>query len=324
MPRKRTSAAAEVPSAGDVSSPRPSPCPSFCEGDSQAPREYRWQQDDEVSHCPICGTKFSHTIRKHHCRQCGRIVCDECSPQRLRLPTLPHEGKVRVCTPCCAELGERQAIGFKEDLAAYDENIGLLRIAGAEMYKGTEIYKRVLMEFDAQASGDWSLVEEHFLDADTPLASFDIIKERVQKQWDDVQRSAIQQKVQQEELSEKCQDFVIRIDQAKTKLDEQNTRKAELTIVIAEVDSMQAQMDVLVREQTKLEEAVNNARKRVRELELRRKADQERHPRPPPSTSISTIGEPCGNEAFTIAVGQGNPCDAPSRLEGCRRACHIM
>jgi len=34
-----------------------------------------WQEDKEITTCPLCGISFSLTIRKHHCRLCGRVVC---------------------------------------------------------------------------------------------------------------------------------------------------------------------------------------------------------------------------------------------------------
>ncbi|OIW34541.1 FYVE-domain-containing protein [Coniochaeta ligniaria NRRL 30616] len=46
----------------------------------------RWQPDAEVTYCPICHTQFSFFIRKHHCRKCGRVVCDACSPHRITIP----------------------------------------------------------------------------------------------------------------------------------------------------------------------------------------------------------------------------------------------
>lgn len=41
-----------------------------------------WQDDKLVSNCSICFVKFSIIIRKHHCRLCGKIVCDDSA--RLR------------------------------------------------------------------------------------------------------------------------------------------------------------------------------------------------------------------------------------------------
>ncbi|KAI8960762.1 FYVE-domain-containing protein [Daldinia sp. FL1419] len=52
----------------------------------------RWQPDSEVTICPICRTQFSFFVRKHHCRKCGRVVCNACSPHRI---TIPHQYIVR-------------------------------------------------------------------------------------------------------------------------------------------------------------------------------------------------------------------------------------
>ncbi|KAJ2907053.1 hypothetical protein MKZ38_008621 [Zalerion maritima] len=53
------------------------------------PREIilpRWQPDNEATFCPICRTQFSIFVRKHHCRKCGRVVCNSCSPHRIVIP----------------------------------------------------------------------------------------------------------------------------------------------------------------------------------------------------------------------------------------------
>lgn len=91
----------------------------------------RWQPDAEVTLCPICNTQFSTWVRKHHCRKCGRVVCNSCSPHRITIPNqyivrppdsevsfasslfadpmgaslLDHGGipggeRVRLCNPC--------------------------------------------------------------------------------------------------------------------------------------------------------------------------------------------------------------------------------
>ncbi|KAI1311402.1 FYVE zinc finger-domain-containing protein [Xylaria venustula] len=52
----------------------------------------RWQPDSEVRNCPICDVQFGMFLRKHHCRKCGRVVCDRCSPHRI---TIPHAYIVR-------------------------------------------------------------------------------------------------------------------------------------------------------------------------------------------------------------------------------------
>lgn len=46
----------------------------------------RWQPDDELSACSICGNGFTFLNRRHHCRRCGRLVCGPCSPHRITIP----------------------------------------------------------------------------------------------------------------------------------------------------------------------------------------------------------------------------------------------
>ncbi|KAK0630017.1 FYVE zinc finger-domain-containing protein [Bombardia bombarda] len=64
------------------------PLPRWTSGRDGAPELVlpRWQPDIEVTYCPICKTQFSIFIRKHHCRKCGRVVCNSCSPHRITIP----------------------------------------------------------------------------------------------------------------------------------------------------------------------------------------------------------------------------------------------
>ncbi|XP_063992491.1 rabankyrin-5 isoform X1 [Diachasmimorpha longicaudata] len=50
--------------------------------------------------CLECGTKFSLTIRKHHCRHCGRILCSKCSAQHVPILKFALNKPVRVCSVC--------------------------------------------------------------------------------------------------------------------------------------------------------------------------------------------------------------------------------
>ncbi|KAK4236758.1 hypothetical protein C8A03DRAFT_45286 [Achaetomium macrosporum] len=127
---------ADRPAAGPASPTRlvsgPSPSPST-PAEHSSPSEVvlpRWQPDSEVTYCPFCGTQFSFFVRKHHCRKCGRVVCNSCSPHRITIPyqfivrppgvppPVPQSGplslldsqgwypgfgggeKVRLCNPC--------------------------------------------------------------------------------------------------------------------------------------------------------------------------------------------------------------------------------
>ena len=58
-----------------------------------------WIPDQEAVVCMICqSTKFSVFVRKHHCRQCGRIICHKCSAFRKHPANDPS--CIRVCSDC--------------------------------------------------------------------------------------------------------------------------------------------------------------------------------------------------------------------------------
>lgn len=62
--------------------------------------------DGNSQWCGICAKVFGLVVRRHHCRSCGRNVCDRCSPYRVCLVApLPHPvkgvtGPHRVCLDC--------------------------------------------------------------------------------------------------------------------------------------------------------------------------------------------------------------------------------
>jgi hypothetical protein len=62
-----------------------------------------WQRDSEAAACPLCWRLFSLFFRRHHCRACLRVVCGDCSEQRLSVAAEAHE-LVRVCDACALEL----------------------------------------------------------------------------------------------------------------------------------------------------------------------------------------------------------------------------
>ena len=57
-----------------------------------------WIEDNAISECFLCGTQFSMTTRKHHCRSCGQIICSECCLKRIELPG--HKKLKKVCDDC--------------------------------------------------------------------------------------------------------------------------------------------------------------------------------------------------------------------------------
>jgi hypothetical protein len=48
--------------------------------------------------CMLCDASWSLIRRRHHCRRCGRVVCDACSPARQAVAA--SNNRKRVCVRC--------------------------------------------------------------------------------------------------------------------------------------------------------------------------------------------------------------------------------
>lgn len=63
--------------------------------------------DHEAPVCMLCQkTKFTMLNRRHHCRNCGIVVCSDCSKYSVNIPTRDL-GRERVCSKCCREIKEK-------------------------------------------------------------------------------------------------------------------------------------------------------------------------------------------------------------------------
>ena len=104
-------AADDAPQAGDAQAAAPSglsmdtairpPPPSAALADSPP----RWTANREAPRCELCRADFHLLKWRHHCRGCGRCVCDECSPSASWRPLpnfLGHEAPARHCKLCVA------------------------------------------------------------------------------------------------------------------------------------------------------------------------------------------------------------------------------
>ncbi len=59
----------------------------------------KWQADATAKSCQNCKSAFSFWKRRHHCRSCGLIFCDECTAARRVIPG-KSPNKQRVCVSC--------------------------------------------------------------------------------------------------------------------------------------------------------------------------------------------------------------------------------
>lgn len=59
-----------------------------------------WVADELVSNCNSCGQSFNLIRRRHHCRNCGHIYCNQCSGHFVPLTQFGYNRPVRVCDLC--------------------------------------------------------------------------------------------------------------------------------------------------------------------------------------------------------------------------------
>lgn len=64
-----------------------------------------WIPDLRATMCMICTCEFTLTWRRHHCRACGKVVCQACSTNKYYLEYLKNQ-PARVCDQCFAILQE--------------------------------------------------------------------------------------------------------------------------------------------------------------------------------------------------------------------------
>ena len=66
----------------------------------------------------------SHARRRHHCRSCGGVFCDECSRRRAELPHMVQRygtGPVRVCDACYEEVDALAHFGLLDAMRQQQE-----------------------------------------------------------------------------------------------------------------------------------------------------------------------------------------------------------
>uniref|UniRef100_UPI0037E8A6CA FYVE, RhoGEF and PH domain-containing protein 6 n=1 Tax=Semicossyphus pulcher TaxID=241346 RepID=UPI0037E8A6CA len=79
-----------------------------CVVDSGAPLGSKapiWIPDLRATMCMICTCEFTLTWRRHHCRACGKVVCQACSANKYYLEYLKNQ-PARVCDHCFVKLQE--------------------------------------------------------------------------------------------------------------------------------------------------------------------------------------------------------------------------
>nr|CCC92762.1 putative protein kinase [Trypanosoma congolense IL3000] len=71
-------------------------------------REMEWEPNSIFSTCITCGRGFYFWRRRHHCRNCGMLVCSLCSTKRCTVVGSPNDYPERVCDACFDSLGGKR------------------------------------------------------------------------------------------------------------------------------------------------------------------------------------------------------------------------
>ncbi|XP_029996344.1 pleckstrin homology domain-containing family F member 2-like [Sphaeramia orbicularis] len=108
--------------------------PGPFQGDGPKPVSHfavSWIPDKVSSLCMRCTKTFTVTKRRHHCRQCGFIVCNACSKDRTQISHINTKKKLRVCSYCYSmkneenEVVTRQRGGSTDTKSSEEDDLAL-------------------------------------------------------------------------------------------------------------------------------------------------------------------------------------------------------
>ena len=97
-------AAAHSPPATRRTAHHPIPCRvrrsslSWLDHPKSSKYGVRWSADKDSPSCELCEREWTVIRRRHHCRKCGRLVCDQCSPTKQ--PVSGSTNPKRTCIRC--------------------------------------------------------------------------------------------------------------------------------------------------------------------------------------------------------------------------------
>eukprot|EP01004_Peranema_trichophorum_P004997 NODE_387_length_2820_cov_59.897664_g332_i0.p1 GENE.NODE_387_length_2820_cov_59.897664_g332_i0~~NODE_387_length_2820_cov_59.897664_g332_i0.p1 ORF type:complete len:881 (+),score=134.76 NODE_387_length_2820_cov_59.897664_g332_i0:47-2644(+) len=83
-----------------------------------------WAPDNAYFECATCSCPFTLVRRRHHCRNCGHVVCGSCSAHNFFLPNMGSA--VRVCNSCFRKLSNdalTQTVEYDSEDEIPDERI---------------------------------------------------------------------------------------------------------------------------------------------------------------------------------------------------------
>mmetsp|Transcript_46323 Transcript_46323/g.110268 ORF Transcript_46323/g.110268 Transcript_46323/m.110268 type:complete len:319 (+) Transcript_46323:70-1026(+) len=276
----------------------------------------RWQNDEDVTNCPLCLQEFNSAFcRKHHCRQCGRVVCDACSQTRLRLPGSQSATKERVCDECKPEVGGTHAASFLEDATERSEIVDVLRKALSETDHDLRVLKEAMSKLGADGSARPSTPH------DPSRIDFAAFQEERHSAW---QKVVDGQKAAEEDarkLQQKKEELLRNKENLANKESELLERQQALDTEHAEVAAILKRKDELWRERNEVSEVLTEIRRQIMTLEMQRKEHSDSAARRQGGIRRRTGSR--GPEAVLIAAGRQDSA-AGRQQPSSQRSCAVM
>ncbi|KAM4531586.1 pleckstrin homology domain-containing family F member 2-like [Odontesthes bonariensis] len=83
-----------------------------------------WIPDQAAEKCLRCLCKFTNTMRRHHCRKCGFLVCKQCSKKRAVIDHIHPTKLQRICKRCHQLIEEEEKSRLRVGSTGEDDNGG--------------------------------------------------------------------------------------------------------------------------------------------------------------------------------------------------------
>ncbi|XP_074511631.1 pleckstrin homology domain-containing family F member 2-like [Sebastes fasciatus] len=101
-----------------------------------------WIPDQAAFKCMRCLKKFTTTKRRHHCRQCGFLVCNACSKKRAVLGHIHPTKQLRVCSLCHTRNKEDELSRLRGDSAGKNSSEEDYEAASSDEEEGEEMMQK--------------------------------------------------------------------------------------------------------------------------------------------------------------------------------------
>lgn len=300
------------------------PCcaPSASSSQPPKPTAGSWVPD-EVNECPSCNAKFSLTLRRHHCRACGRVFCGRCTDNRIGLSGPEKES--RVCDSCYEKRMNSTTAALTEDRANTNRLIEQsLKAALKEKHEQAEWFRRFMKEVGDARGQTRSGVDIHGLEANDAADGTVALSPRLvalvrdaRDSWAEAFRTLREDAEENERLAEVCDALEQHCDSqsAAAKRTQDAIRGMESELVRrAQVEAERDRLDLKTRS-TQTELAGLN--ERIEALEILRA---------PPSESVLRTISGSFASSFTGMTSASSDAGGGGRpsADRCTRRCVLM